>query len=68
MVKVTRLLYSRMPPKKHVKIEAPDNWETLYDNIVEMRKDKTAPVDTMGCEKVTEMSTDPKVSKKKKLR
>ena len=51
-----------MPPKKHIKIEAPENWKELYDNIVEMRKDKSAPVDSMGCEKVKEMSTDPKVS------
>jgi hypothetical protein len=28
-----------------------------------MRKDKTAPVDTMGCEKIQEMTSDPKVSK-----
>ena len=28
-----------------------------------MRKDKTAPVDSMGCEKVQEMSTDPKVQR-----
>ena len=28
-----------------------------------MRKDKTAPVDTMGCEKVQELSTDPKVQR-----
>ena len=51
---------------KHVKIEVenvqtPDNWEKLYDNILEMRKEKTAPVDTMGCEKVQELTSDPKV-------
>jgi hypothetical protein len=42
---------------------APDNWDTVYTNILEMRKDKTAPVDTMGCEKIQEMTSDPKVSK-----
>ncbi|CBY08920.1 unnamed protein product [Oikopleura dioica] len=29
--------------------EAPDNWETLYRNIQEMRSKADAPVDTMGC-------------------
>ena len=48
--------------KKHVKIEAPENWEVVYNNILEMRKDKSAPVDSMGCEKVQEMSSDPKVN------
>lgn len=28
---------------------APANWEITYQAIEEMRKDKTAPVDTMGC-------------------
>ena len=27
----------------------PDNWETLYRNIQEMRSKADAPVDTMGC-------------------
>ena len=53
-------------PRKHIKIQVenvqtPENWEILYNNILEMRKEKTAPVDTMGCEKVQELSTDPKV-------
>jgi len=30
---------------------SPSNWEAVYDNIREMRSDKTAPVDTMGCER-----------------
>ena len=49
--------------RRHIKIETPENWEILYSNILEMRKDKTAPVDSMGCEKVQEMSTDPKVQR-----
>jgi endonuclease III len=28
---------------------APENWEITYHTIEEMRKEKTAPVDTMGC-------------------
>lgn len=50
-------------PRKYVKIEAPANWQKLYENILEMRKDKTAPVDSMGCEKVQEMSRDPKIQR-----
>ena len=49
--------------RKHIKIETPENWEILYENILEMRKEKNAPVDTMGCEKVQELSTDPKVQR-----
>ena len=43
-----------MPPKqrRHVKIEVeaapPENWHNLYENIREMRKDKSAPVDTVN--------------------
>ena len=40
---------------------APENWELLYGNILEMRKEKNAPVDTMGCEKIQDMEVDPKV-------
>jgi hypothetical protein len=41
--------------------KAPDNWETVYSNIQEMRKDKTAAVDTMGCERAHDPNADPKV-------
>ena len=63
---VTTAIFSKMPKeRRHVKIsiEAPNNWQKVYDNILEMRKDKNAPVDTMGCEKVSEMSSDPKVQR-----
>lgn len=50
-------------PKKYVKIEAPLNWQLLYSNILEMRKHKTAPVDSMGCEKVQQLSDDPKIQR-----
>ena len=29
-------------------ITAPPNWKEIYDNIVEMREDRSAPVDSMG--------------------
>ncbi|CAL7937399.1 unnamed protein product [Xylocopa violacea] len=38
----------------------PLNWETILENIKEMRKNKTAPVDKMGCHKCA----DPKASAK----
>ncbi|XP_015434319.1 PREDICTED: endonuclease III-like protein 1, partial [Dufourea novaeangliae] len=38
----------------------PANWEITLNNIKEMRKDRTAPVDEMGCH----MCADPKASAK----
>ncbi|XP_071566122.1 endonuclease III-like protein 1 [Temnothorax nylanderi] len=37
----------------------PPNWETVLENIKEMRKDETAPVDTMGCHKCTDRNASP---------
>ena len=51
-----------VPIGEQVDHEAPENWELLYSNILEMRKEKTAPVDTMGCEKVQDMEVEPKVN------
>jgi len=39
----------------------PPNWETVYENILEMRSDRTAPVDTMGCERVHDENAPPAV-------
>ena len=39
----------------------PANWRDVYANIVEMRADKSAPVDTMGCEKNHDLKAPPKV-------
>ena len=39
----------------------PENWRDVYANIVEMRADKSAPVDTMGCEKNHDDKAPPKV-------
>jgi len=50
----------RQPAKKivhedgEVRIEAPANWEEIYDTVRDMRKEKLAPVDTMGCESLAE--------------
>jgi len=32
-----------------IKYEEPEHWKEVYDKISEMRKEKLAPVDTMGC-------------------
>jgi endonuclease-3 len=43
--------------------KGPANWETVYANIQEMRKDKSAAVDTMGCERAHDLQADPKARK-----
>ncbi|KAG8526954.1 uncharacterized protein KY384_008383 [Bacidia gigantensis] len=46
----------RQPAKRitgqdgEVKISPPSQWEEIYEAVREMRKEKLAPVDTMGCE------------------
>lgn len=56
----------RQPAKKivngagEVEIEAPANWEEIYDAVREMRKEKLAPVDTMGCETLAEEHLTPR--------
>ncbi|KAL0127202.1 hypothetical protein PUN28_005476 [Cardiocondyla obscurior] len=45
----------------------PFNWEVILKNIKEMRKDKTAPVDTMGCHKCADPNASPKVSRYQSL-
>ena len=59
----------RQPAKKivndagEVKVEAPENWEQIYDAVKEMRKERLAPVDTMGCETLAEDNLTPRVSR-----
>ena len=59
----------RQPAKRivndagEVKVEAPANWEQIYDAVKEMRKEKLAPVDTMGCETLAEDNRTPRVSR-----
>ncbi|KMQ97303.1 endonuclease iii-like protein 1-like protein [Lasius niger] len=41
----------------------PPNWETILENVREMRKHKTAPVDDMGCHKCADPNASPSVSR-----
>ena len=58
----------RQPAKRIVNeagetvVEAPVKWEEIYDSVREMRRDKLAPVDTMGCETLAEEHLTPRVS------
>ncbi|XP_069122838.1 endonuclease III-like protein 1 isoform X2 [Argopecten irradians] len=53
----------------HIKLEngqkktkwEPSNWRTQLDNIIEMRKDRSAPVDTMGCDEISDRDSKPEV-------
>ena len=59
----------RQPAKRivnqvgEIKVEAPANWEEIYDAVKEMRKERLAPVDTMGCETLAEEHLTPRVSR-----
>ena len=33
--------------------------QVMYDNILEMRKERNAPVDSMGCERAHDMQATP---------
>ena len=41
----------------------PENWSQLYNNIVTMRQDASAPVDSMGCERAHDMEAAPPVQR-----
>ncbi|XP_006613274.1 endonuclease III-like protein 1 [Apis dorsata] len=45
----------------------PSNWETIVENIKEMRKYKTAPVDEMGCHKCTDPKATAKIARYQSL-
>lgn len=45
----------------------PQNWEIILENIKEMRKYGTAPVDTMGCHKCVDPNASPVVSRYQSL-
>lgn len=45
----------------------PQNWQALLNNIREMRKYKTAPVDEMGCDKCADPTTDAATSRYQSL-
>jgi endonuclease-3 len=52
-------------PKKRqpAKIEPPTGWEALYSAMKEMRKNISAPVDTMGCERLADKNDTPRVQR-----
>lgn len=39
----------------------PERWKDQLNNIKTMRKDKDAPVDSMGCERTADMTASPEV-------
>ncbi|XP_023319765.1 endonuclease III-like protein 1 isoform X2 [Eurytemora carolleeae] len=41
----------------------PTNWEQVYDNILKMRENRSAPVDTMGCERSHDSTAPPAVQR-----
>lgn len=45
----------------------PRNWEIILENIKEMRRRETAPVDTMGCHRCADPSASPVVSRYQSL-
>ena len=42
---------------------APPGWEKCYQNIITMRKARTAPVDSMGCERAHDQSASQEVQR-----
>jgi len=47
--------------EEYAKVEAPENWEEMYEKLREMRKQVKAPVDTMGCERLGDKAATPEV-------
>lgn len=39
----------------------PPNWQQVWENIVEMRKERSAPVDSMGCDRISDEKAPPQV-------
>ena len=58
----------RQPAKRIVnaggdeEVQPPGDWEEIYEAVRDMRKEKLAPVDTMGCETLAEEHMTPRVS------
>ena len=55
----------RPPPIKILYSEetAPPGWEKCYQNILSMRKERTAPVDSMGCERAHDQAASVQVQR-----
>ena len=56
-----------VPSTSKIQREGPANWETVYANIQEMRKDSTAAVDSMGCERCHDDKAAEKAIFRKKI-
>ena len=59
---------SVMSKKSPIKIQyspenPPEGWRMMYDNILKMREDRTAPVDSMGCERSHDPAAPPAVQR-----
>lgn len=52
--KIEKLPKTKSPKSQSKDGWQPENWKTVLANIMEMRKDHTAPVDEMGCHKCTD--------------
>ncbi|XP_064633448.1 endonuclease III-like protein 1 [Lineus longissimus] len=50
-----------MAKKKSISPRVPPGWKLQYENILEMRKCRDAPVDSMGCERIADVNESPKV-------
>jgi len=55
----------RSPTKKicYENLEAPKDWLNCYNNILMMRKERNAPVDSMGCERAHDLEAPPEVQR-----
>ncbi|KAK2956739.1 putative Endonuclease III like protein [Blattamonas nauphoetae] len=53
----------RKSPKKSVKHVPPNDWQDVWDGIVEMRKSKNAPVDLIGASSSADRNAPPKVQR-----
>ncbi|OAD62046.1 Endonuclease III-like protein 1 [Eufriesea mexicana] len=67
-VKVENLQDEIIKKERNIKDKwVPSNWETVLENVKEMRKYKTAPVDEMGCHKCTDPKATAKVARYQSL-
>ncbi|KAJ2898365.1 alpha,alpha-trehalase nth1 [Coemansia aciculifera] len=58
------------PPEDDDELRGPpprDDWDIVFDRIKEYRATHEAPVDTVGCEALTEEETDPKLKRFRSL-
>lgn len=59
---------SKKVKRENVKVEPPENWVQMLENIKVMRSDKTAAVDTMGCERTADLKQEPQVLSSYKIK